>query len=314
MYFLTRPAVVITPCIHLVNWYRGGQQAGVGAMLHKEGIACSVSNAYGEFGLRILDDKERAKLKPIALQLYTLRKDAYVGGYDLLGILRTVADIGYKGVEFAGLQGVHPRDVARLLSNLGLQVAGSHTAFPTPETIREIMDTEMALGSKWVIGGFGPEQLKTLDGCKEAVEILRQAAELVKPYGMRFGFHNHWWEFFTVDGRRVYDILMQEAPGVFSELDVYWCAFGKANPVEVISQYKSRQPLLHIKDGTLKEGDPHTAVGSGALDVMPIIAAADQDTLEWLIVELDNCATDMLAAVKQSYRYMTFNGLAVGNK
>lgn len=74
-------------------------------------------------------------------------------------------------------------------------------------------------------------------------------------------------------------------------------------------------PLLHIKDGLLKEGEHiHTAVGSGKLDFPAIIGAADPNVLEWLIVELDASYGDMLLDVKKSYEYLTSNGLAVGNK
>jgi hypothetical protein len=56
------------------------------------------------------------------------------------------------------------------------------------------------------------------------------------------------------------------------------------------------------------------AVGSGKMDVPAVINAADPKVLQWLVVELDNCATDMLTAVAQSYAYLTHNGLAQGNK
>lgn len=262
----------------------------------------------------ITKGKERKVSKPIALQLYSLRKDVYPGGDDLPGVLRTVADIGYKGVEFAGLHGHDPKEIAKLLNDLGLRVSSSHTGLPTSETVRQMADTELALGSKRVISGFGPNDFKTVDACKQAAAKFQRAAELVEPYGMSFGIHNHWWEFDKVEGRYVYDILMGEAPDIFSELDVYWCAYGKADPVAVIGGYKSRMPLLHIKDGTLEEGAPHTAVGSGVLDMRAIIGAADENLLEWLIVELDHCATDMLEAVRESCRYLTSEGLAAGSK
>jgi sugar phosphate isomerase/epimerase len=131
---------------------------------------------------------------------------------------------------------------------------------------------------------------------------------------MQFGMHNHWWEFDKIDGKLVYDILMDGAQ-FFSELDVYWCAFGKSNPPEIVAKYKAKIPLLHIKDGDLIEGEHvHTAVGSGKVDMHPIIGAADPAVLQWNIVELDACKTDMLEAVKQSYRYLTSEGLAAGNK
>ena len=111
------------------------------------------------------------------------------------------------------------------------------------------------------------------------------------------------------DGRYVYDILMEEAPDAFSELDVYWCAYAKADPVAFINKYKRRLPLLHIKDGPLPEQMPHTAAGSGKMDIPAVVATADSSVLEWLVVELDACATDMLEAVAQSYDYLSSAGL-----
>ena len=251
-------------------------------------------------------------MKPISVQLYTLR-DA--SEKDFPAVLRTVAEIGYKGVEIASLNGLEPKEVAKIISDLGMVVSSSHIPLPTPENIQEILDVELTMGNKAVISGFGPREFTTVDACKAAAAKFQQAAALLKPHGISFGFHNHWWEFDKVDGKRIYDILMQEAPDVFSELDVYWTAAGKADPVEVVSQFKSRLPYLHIKDGMLQEGSVvHTAVGSGKLDIPGIINAADPNVLKWLVVELDNCDTDMTEAVRQSYTYLTSNGLAAGNK
>lgn len=253
--------------------------------------------------------------KPIGIQLYTLRPDVYPAGSDLPGVLKTVAEIGYRGVEFAGLHGSDPKELGKIVSDLGMVVSSSHTGLPTPENVRQMADVEAALGNKRIISGRGPNDFATLDKCKETIAQFRQAAEILKPYGMEFGIHNHWWEFNTLDGRYVYDIIMEEAPDIFSELDVYWCEFAKASAVEIIRKYTKRQPLLHIKDGMLTEIEgsrPHTAIGSGKLDMPAIIGAADPDALEWVIVELDNCDTDMLEAVKESYRYLTSTDLAEG--
>ncbi len=45
-------------------------------------------------------------MKPIAIQLYTLRDEAEK---DFPGVLRRVADMGYKGVELAGLYDRDPK-------------------------------------------------------------------------------------------------------------------------------------------------------------------------------------------------------------
>lgn len=250
-------------------------------------------------------------MKPIALQLYTVREEA---AKDFPSTLRKVADIGYKGVETAGLHGCDPKEVAKMVADLGMVVCSSHTALPNKENLQQIVDVEKTLGNSRAISGFGPDDFKTVDAVKAAAAKLAQAAELLRPYGMTFGFHNHWWEFDRVDGQCVYDILMAECGAAFSELDVYWCAWGKSDPADVVKRYGARIPLLHIKDGMLETSHPHTAVGSGKLDMPKIIGAADQNVLEWLVVELDDCATDMMEAVRDSYRYLVSNGLAEGNR
>ena len=64
-----------------------------------------------------------------------------------------------------------------------------------------------------------------------------------------------------------------------------------------------RVPLLHLKDGPAVQGAPQLALGEGVVDVRGVIDAAV--ATDWLIVELDECATDMLEAVEKSYRYLT---------
>ena len=251
-------------------------------------------------------------MKPISLQLYTVREDA---AQDFAGVLRTVANIGYKGVEMSDLHGHDPNEIAKLISDFGMQVSGSHVAMPTQANVQEIVDTHKILGCTRIISGFGPDQFTTLDGCKQAAEQFNKAEEILKPHGMSFGFHNHWFEFNIIDEKYAYDILIEECPECFSELDIYWTAYGGANPTEILSKYKTRIPLLHIKDGLLiKDEHVMTAVGSGVVDIPTIIQAADPDVLEWLVVELDACKTDMLEAVHQSYEYLTSNNLAAGNK
>ena len=54
------------------------------------------------------------------------------------------------------------------------------------------------------------------------------------------------------------------------------------------------------------------AVGSGTLDIPAILSSAP--TARWHIVELDRCATDMMTAVADSYRYLVDSGLTQGRK
>lgn len=247
--------------------------------------------------------------KPIALQLYTVREACQ---QDFPATLRKVAEIGYKGVEFAGLHGMSAAEVKKLIDDLGLEVAGSHSPLPNNDNIKEIVEQERTLGATKIVSGYGPDQFKKADDIKWCADQFNQAVEVLKPTGIQLGYHNHWWEFNKIDGKLGLDLFLEQAPNVFSELDVYWAATGGTDPAEYLKKLGNRAKLLHIKDGPAVEGEPHTAVGSGKVDIPAVIAQGGN--ADYLIVELDACATDMMEAVEKSYHYLVGNGLAEGNK
>ncbi len=249
-------------------------------------------------------------MTPLSIQLYTVRDE--VRG-DFPAVLRQVAEIGYKGVEFAGLHGHDPKEIANILQDLGLAVSSSHTGLPTPETIRRIADTERALGNTRLVAGLGPDEFKTLDDCRRSAARFQAAAQLAGQEGMAFAIHNHWWEFATLDGHRIYDFLLESAPDALGELDIYWAEAAGASPASIITQYGKRLPLLHIKDGPADRDGAMTAVGAGKVDIAGAIRAAEPFA-DWLVVELDKCDTDMWQAVRESYTFLTGHGLAAGNK
>lgn len=251
-------------------------------------------------------------MKPIAIQLYSVREAC---AEDFAGTCKKIADMGYVGVELAGLNGMSASEARAMLDDLGLVVCSTHGPMPSAGNASEIAADANALGYKYTVSGFGPDQMKTLEAVKESAATFQAAADALAGAGLQFGFHNHWWEFEAIDGQMPHDILLDEAPGVFAEIDVYWCAFGGQDPVANVAKKAKRAPLLHIKDGLLEPGvHIHTAVGKGKLDMPAIIGAADPNVLEWLIVELDACETDMVEAVADSYSYLVGEGLAKGNK
>ena len=250
-------------------------------------------------------------MKPLSIQLYSVRDAA---AKDFPGVLKKVAAIGYKGVEFAGLHGFKPADIRKVLDGAGLVASSSHTALPTKDNLQELIDTAGTLGYKFIITGKGPDDYKTLDGIRKGAAEFQAAAQLLKGTGLSLGYHNHWWEMDRVEGRLGLDRFLELAPDVFSQVDVYWATnFGAVDAARFIREHKKRIPILHLKDGCLTPRHPHTAVGQGRVKMAPIVKAADAKVLQWLVVELDECATDMMRAVEDSYTYLTSQGLAAGN-
>jgi sugar phosphate isomerase/epimerase len=102
-------------------------------------------------------------------------------------------------------------------------------------------------------------------------------------------------------------------PGVFFEVDTYWAQTGGVEAADLVRKLGAKAPLLHIKDGPCVKGEPMTAVGDGVMDVGAIVNAGKPYT-EWMIVELDACATDIIEAVAKSYSYLVGKGFAHGTK
>jgi sugar phosphate isomerase/epimerase len=248
---------------------------------------------------------------PIAVQLYSVREAA---AKDYAAAVRQIASFGYVGVEPAGFPGTTAEAAGKLYRELGLQVPSAHTALPVGDKQNEVFDAMEAIGCKHVISGFGPDSFNTLDRIKQTCATFNEAAANSRTHGLTFGIHNHWWEYQQVEGRWVYQLMLELLdPSIFFELDTYWIRTAGCDPAMIVTEFGKRAPYLHIKDGPCQKGQPMTAVGDGVMD-MPALVKAGEKTVDWLIVELDECATDMMAAVHKSIQYLTSTGLGYGRK
>lgn len=239
--------------------------------------------------------------KPIALQLYSLREAA---ARDYAAVVRQVAAMGYDGVEPAGFPGTTAQAAGQLFKELGLAVPAAHI-FPPPTGAKaaEAADICAAIGADRFVTGFGRDNFKTLDETKRSCAIFNQAYAEAKVRGLRLAIHNHWWEYQPVEGQYPYQIMLKELdPGIELEIDTYWVKTAGVDPVQAIREAGPRVTLLHIKDGPATTTDPMLAIGEGVMDFPAILRAAVY--AEWLIVELDRCATDMAEAVAKSVQYL----------
>ena len=250
---------------------------------------------------------------PIGLQLYTLRESLE---HDFIGITTQVAKLGYIGVETATIPGTTPQDAAKIFRDVGLTIIGAHIPLPLGDKKNEVLETMSIYGTKRLVCPFMPrERWQSTDSIKAVCEELNQANEVARENGLTLIYHNHSWEYKLVDGKPAYKIMLDHlAPSIQLEIDTYWVQVGGQNPTAVVKELGSRAPLLHIKDGPAENTEqPMTAVGDGVMDWHSIIGAGES-TAEWLIVELDRCATDMMEAVKRSYQYLIGEGFAHGRE
>lgn len=246
--------------------------------------------------------QKSALKKKIGVQLYSVRDQMQE---DWEGTLRSIAAMGYDGVEPAGVPGGDAKAFSALLRELKLEVPSAHCNLPRGDHREKVLEEARAMGTQRLISGRGDRDFATVDSIRSVAEIFNEASAAAKEAGMVVGMHNHWWEFEPVegDGRLGYEILLDYlSPEVFFQIDTYWVAVAGQKPAEVVKKLGDRVLELHIKDGPLLKDEPMLAAGKGKMNFPPIVEEAASS--DWLIVELDRCATDMLEAVEESYQYL----------
>lgn len=253
-----------------------------------------------------------APKKKVGLQLYSLR-DAMKE--DVKGTLKKVAEMGYSTVETAGyndglVYGMAPKEFKKIVEDSGLKVTSAHVvqAF-TKEKEGEIMEwwkkasgAHAELGVKYLVQAFMPvNEQTTIDEIKLYCDYYNNVGYVTAAAGgIGFGYHNHSFEFRAINGKLIYDFMLENtSPNhVFFEMDVYWITEGGQSAAEYIKKYDGRFPVLHIKD------EKELGV-SGKMDFKPIFEAAYSKGLKEYYVEVEQYTNnDPFASVKQSFDYL----------
>ena len=255
----------------------------------------------------------------LSMQLYTVRNEL---GKDIPGTLKRIKEIGFNYVETAFWpEGVTLSDAAKYIQDAGLSVSSSHIEIPMGESKKVMLDTAKAFKNENMIWHGWPEDKRysSLADTKELIKIYNEASRFAKENGLKFGLHNHWWEYRNkVDGMFVYELLHKELDeNIFFEVDTYWVKVAGQDPASIIHKLGKRVKLLHVKDGpanwndNLPEDnpDPMTAIGKGVQDFKAIFTES-KNVADWLVVEMDKTSTDVFQVLKESYDFMIENKYA----
>ena len=274
---------------------------------------------------------KRSLLPPerIGLQLYSLR-DA-VTEIGLPKVLETVAEIGFKQVEFAGYE-EEAKEVRAMLDANGLVGAGAHVSPTDDASMEAILDDAQILGLPQVgLSLLTPNGAPTVSGWQAAAEQYNHYGQLSAKRGIGFYCHNHFQEWLpTVDNptKRGIDVLLEETDPklVFFQLDIFWAHVGRAQsitPFDPLRDYaiplRDRFKIFHVKDG-----QPTTAqildVGQGEIDFQEFFTelfkvAPDQHDKHLYMWERDSAGDHPrgpIASARASFASMRYGLFAPG--
>jgi sugar phosphate isomerase/epimerase len=230
--------------------------------------------------------------KNIGLQLYTLRDTI---GQDPKGVLTKVASFGYKELETYGyadgkIFGMDFTEFSKFVKGLGMEVVSGHYGLDKikGDTWQKAVEDAKKNGQKYMVVPYIAEpERKSLDDYKKICADLNAAGEVCNKNGIRFGYHNHAFEFQTLDGQIPYDVMLAELDPkkVGMEMDIFWVVNAGQNPIEYFKKYPGRFEQWHVKDMDKNDRNKNADIGSGSIDYKPIFAQAKLSGMKHWYVE-----------------------------
>lgn len=227
----------------------------------------------------------KGKGEILGVQLYCVREDMQK---DPLGTLQALADMGYKNVEHANyvdrkFYGYSAKEFKKVLKGLGLKMPSGHTVMGKnhwDSTKKDFTDAwkytiedAATMGQKYVISPWMDESFrKSYDKFAGLMEVYNRCGELCQKSGMKFGYHNHDFEFSEkLNGELIFDLIMNETDQdkVVLQLDIGNMYIAGAKALDIVNKYPGRFENIHVKDMIKSESEGHgfesTILGEGLI-------------------------------------------------
>ena len=263
---------------------------------------------------------------PVAVQVYSERDNA---SKDLRATLTAIKEMGYDGVEFAGLYGNSPAQIKAMCEEIGLVPVSAHVPYVDLVADAEgVLKQYAEIGCKFVaVPYLMPEHRPDSDQFPTVVENIGKIGKVAKELGIQLLYHNHDFEFMKLDGKYALEVLYDTVPAdlLQTELDTCWVNVGGEEPAAYVRKFTDRAPVVHLKDfygeksedmyeliGIEKKAPARPGnfefrpVGSGLQDFPAILAAAEDAHAQWVVVEQDSPSMGLtpMECIKKSREYL----------
>ncbi len=245
------------------------------------------------------------KVKNVGVQLYTFRNEMIA---DAAGTLQQIAAMGIKQIETASSDkghyyGLTPKQMKQVCTDLGMTLRSGHVHIENQW--QQTMDEAAESGQEYLICSTMPTFGQTVSNYQKVAETFNKAGEECNARGIKFGYHNHEYEFESESGQVLYDVLLHNTDEklVHMELDLGWVIIGGKNPLDYFAAYPGRFPLWHLKDMDLTK--KHSVeFGKGSLDIKSMLTNAKKAGLKYMFVEQEEYAGTPVESMKYNMNYL----------
>ena len=245
------------------------------------------------------------KVKNPGIQLYTFRKEMLA---DAMGTLKQLAELGIKQIESAGsakgyYYGFTPKEMKDNCKSLGMTLRSGHIHLDDKleQTIHDAATAEQ----EYLICSSMPSKGQTVDNYKKVADAFNKAGEQCKKHNIKFGYHNHEYEFESENGKVLYDVLLEETDPalVCMELDLGWVVVPGKDPLAYFNKYPGRFPLWHLKDMDLVKKHS-TEFGKGGLNIQKMFDHAKESGLQYYFIEQEEYTSTPLESMRENMAYL----------
>ncbi len=247
----------------------------------------------------------RKKNINIGIQLYTVRKEMLA---DATGTLKQLAALGIKQIESAASEkghyyGLTPKEMKQTCADFGMTLRSGHVHID--EKWQQTMNQAAEAGQEYLICSTLPSTGQTADNYKKVADIFNKAGEECKKLNIKFGYHNHGYEFESDKGEVLYDVLLSntDAALVNMEMDLGWVIVGGKNPLDYFRNFKGRFPLWHLKDMNILKKES-TEFGKGGLDIVQMFKHIKEAGMKYFFVEQEEYANSPFESMEYNIDYL----------
>lgn len=249
----------------------------------------------------------------IGAQLYTVREFCQTEE-DFKNTIARLKDMGYSRVQLSGIGDIPAETIKKITDDAGMDIVCTHRPLQEfTEDLPALIKYHQTLNCPMAgLGCMPRENFESLDALFSFIKTMNQVSKVLKENGMVFGYHNHAYEFTRLQGKQIFDYLLEETdPEGFCFIpDVYWIAFAGINPADCLRKIGNRAKVIHFKDLRVSAWSQvtYSEITEGNLDWDSIISACDEIGAGCAVVEQDTCPADPFESLKISYDHLKKKG------
>ena len=265
--------------------------------IKKSGAALASTALLSQMPLNMLAAGLADEKLSFGFQVWTIRKDIVS---NFAETLKKMASMGYSEVEmcsplgysmagFKPLNEMSGTEMKLIIEDAGLKCTSSHF---TGGELRNSLDNRIEWASQ-----IGMKQMAqsmptlprnpTLDDWRKTAQELNLIGEKTKVAGIQMVYHNHHFEFEEIDGKLIYDLLLEELDPELVKMQFQVAVIDKGfKAQDYFRKHPGRFISAHLADYST-ELEKQVPVGQGIVDWNDLFEASTTGGVRNYFVEMD---------------------------